>query len=114
MSNNINNLSKQELAELIFNDELKTLVSSTLTNHYGVKTVEYRQLTYGVGIQLTGSDSFGFILGAISKVTGIATESFGVLGENKDTKTAFYAYLPEKDKGLYRRLKSRNIIINKN
>jgi hypothetical protein len=114
MSSNINNLSKQELAELIFDEELKTLVSSTLTNHYGVKSVEYRPLNYGVGIQLTGSDSFGFILGAISKVTGIAIESFGILGENKDAKTAFYAYLPEKDKSLHRRLKSRNILINKN
>lgn len=114
MNNNINNPSKQELAELIFDDELKTLVSSTLTNHYGVKTVEYRPLSYGIGIYVTGSDSFGFILGAIVKVTGIAIDSFGILGEHKEEKTAFYAYLPEKDKTLYRKLKARNIIINKN
>ena len=102
----INNMSKQELANLVFNDELKTLVSTTLTNHYGVKNVDYKPLTYGVGIEIQGSDSFRFILAAIGKVTGISTDAFSILGENEDEKTAFYAYLPEKDKALHRRLKS--------
>lgn len=100
-----NTLSKLELANMVFDDELKNIVSTTLINHYGVANVEYKQLSCGIGISIKGSDSFRFILSAIGKITGIPTDAFGVLEENKNAKTAFYAYLPEKDKALSRKLK---------
>jgi len=73
---NNSNINKQELATLVFNEELKSNVENTLKNHYGVKTVNYRLMTYGMGIEISGSDSFDFIRGAMVKVSWIANRNF--------------------------------------
>ena len=102
-----NNMTKQELAAFVFNDELKAAVRNTLTNHYGVKEVNYRLLNYGMGIEISGSDSFTFIRDAMTKVSGLAVETFSVLGENVEKGTAFYVYLPEKDRVLQKKLNKK-------
>jgi len=102
-----NNMTKQELAAFVFNDELKAAVRNTLTNHYGVKEVKYRLLNYGMGIEISGSDSFNFIRDAMTKVSGLAVETFSVLAENAEMGTAFYVYLPEKDRGLQKKLSKK-------
>jgi hypothetical protein len=102
---NNSNINKQELATLVFNEELKSNVENTLKNHYGVKTVNYRLMTYGMGIEISGSDSFDFIRGAMVKVSGLPTETFSIISEDKKSQSAFYVYMPEKDKALNRRIR---------
>lgn len=107
MSNS--NINKQELATFVFNEQLKSDVENTLKNHYGVKTVNYRLMPYGMGIEISGSDSFDFIRGAMVKVSGLPTETFSVMSEDKKSQTAFYVYMPEKDKSLNRRIRQNKI-----
>ena len=100
-------MTKRELAAFIFNDELKAAVRNTLTHNYGVKEVNYRLLNYGMGIEISGSDSFTFIRDAMCKVAKLPAETFSVLGENAEKGTAFYVYLPEKDRALQKRLNKK-------
>lgn len=100
----MNNMSKQELAAFVFNNELQTTVRNTLRNHYGVKEVNYSLLNYGMGIEILGSASFTFIRNAMTKVSGLSDETFSVLRENAETSTAFYVYMPEKDRSLQKRM----------
>lgn len=97
-------MSKQELASLVFTDKVKTDVENTLKCHYGVKDVNYRLLNYGMGIEISGSDSFGFIKGAVAKVTGLPSDTFSIMSEDTEKRCAFYVYMPEKDKMVYRRI----------
>jgi hypothetical protein len=103
------NMNKQELATLVFDDKLKADIENTLKNHYGVKSVNYRLLTYGMGIEISGSDSFNFIRSAVIKVTGLPTETLSIISEDEKNGSAFYAYLPEKDKTINKRIRAQKI-----
>ena len=98
------NISKQELSSLVFTEQVKTDVENTLKSHYGVKNVNYRLLNYGMGIEISGSDSFNFIKGAVVKVTGLPSETFSVMSEDQEKCCAFYVYMPEKDRMVYKRI----------
>jgi len=105
-----NNINKQELAQLVFDDKLKSDVDNTLKNYYGVKTVNYRLLTYGMGIEISGSNNFNFIHGAVIKVTGLPSETISIISEDEKNGFAFYAYLPEKDKTINKRIRTQKIL----
>lgn len=103
-----NNMSMQEIAAAVFNDGLKTLVRNTLKNHYGIQEVSYRPLAYGMGIITSGSSNFEFIRSAIVKIAGISMDTIRILEEDSTKNTAFYAYMPEKDKTIQRKLRKQS------
>jgi hypothetical protein len=98
----MNNLSRLEMANLILNtDQLKNLLCKT----YGVKDVSFKDLSYGIGIDISGVDSFLFIKNAIVKTLDVSDDTIAVLSESNRKKFASYVYLPEKDRKLHKRLK---------
>lgn len=104
------NLNNQELAAIVFNDALKAKVSNALKNRYGIREVNYKSMNYGMGIIISGNNNFDFIRGTIEKVTGIPIDSFNIIVEDKENNTAFYVYMPEKDKNLQRKLHKQSKI----
>lgn len=98
-------MTKMQMAELVFTDIVKQDLSNLLKNKYGVSEISFKDMTYGVGIEINGSDRFNFIKSAITNVCGVELETISILSENLEKKKAFYAYLPEKDRNLQRRLR---------
>ncbi len=49
--------------------------------------------------------SEGNIGKAMVKVSGLPTETFSIISEDKKSQSAFYVYMPEKDKALNRRIR---------
>ena len=101
----MSNMTKTEMAGLVFTDDVKRNLVSLLKTNYGVSDINFKDMTYGLGIEINGTDSFNFIKGAITKTIGINLNTISVLSENLKEKKAFYAYLPEKDTLLQKRLK---------
>jgi hypothetical protein len=56
-------------------------------------------------MEINGTDRFNFIKGAITKTIGVNLNTLSILSENVKEKKAFYAYMPEKDVVLQKRLK---------
>lgn len=101
----MNQLSKIEMAKLVITEDVKSKITNMLCSFYGATDVQYCDLTYGIGINISGSSSFRFIKSAIVKVLNVTEDTIGVLGESDKNLTASYVYLPEKDKNLQRKLK---------
>ena len=101
----MNELSKIDMANLVFNEDKKAKIKDVLCSFYGAKDVQYKDLSYGLCIEISGTDSFRFIKSAIGKVLEVSEDTLGVLGENKNSQKASYVYLPEKDKNLHKKLK---------
>jgi len=99
------NMTRTEMAGLVFTDVVKRNLISLLKTNYGVEDINFKDTTYGLGIEINGSDSFNFIKGAITKTIGINVNTLSVLSENAKERKAFYAYMPEKDVVLQKRLK---------
>jgi hypothetical protein len=101
----MNELSKIDMANLVFSEDKKAKIKNVLCSKYGATDVQYRDLTYGICIDVMGTDSFRFVKNAIVKELDVHEETLTVLGESKRTLKASYVYLPEKDKVLNKRLK---------
>jgi hypothetical protein len=101
----MNELSKIDMANLVFSQDKKAKIKNVLCDKYGATDVQYRDLTYGICIDVMGTDSFRFVKNAIVKELDVHEETLTVLGESKRTLKASYVYLPEKDKVLNKRLK---------
>lgn len=99
------NMSKIEMAGLVFTDNVKQNLSNLLKNHYGVTDVNFKDMSYGVAMEINGTDRFNFIKGAITKTIGINLNTLSILSENVKEKKAFYAYMPEKDLVLQKKIK---------
>ena len=67
----MSNMSKTEMADLVFTDVVKQNLANLLKNHYGVTDVFYKNMSYGVAMEINGTDRFNFIKGAITKTIGI-------------------------------------------
>lgn len=103
------NLSKQEMISLVFTDKVKTNLKSFLSEKYKVTQVNYKPLDYGLGIEIIGSNSFTFIKNSLAKISGVSIDTIAVLKEDENNLLAYYAYMPEKDKNLQKKFKSKNI-----
>jgi hypothetical protein len=101
----MNELSKIDMANLVFSQDKKAKIKDVLCSKYGATDVQYRDLTYGICIDVIGTDSFRFVKNAIVKALDVHEETLTVLGESKRSLKASYVYLPEKDKVLNKRLK---------
>jgi len=101
----MNELSKIDMANLVFSQDKKTKIKDVLCSKYGATDVQYRDLTYGICIDVVGTDSFRFVKNAILNTLDVHEDTLSVLGESKRTLKASYVYLPEKDKVLNKRLK---------
>ena len=101
----MNELSKIDMANLVFSEDKKIKIKNVLCDKYGATDVQYRDLSYGICIDVVGTDSFRFVKNAIMKTLDVQEETLTVLGESKRSMKASYVYLPEKDKALYKRLK---------
>jgi hypothetical protein len=101
----MNRLSKIEMAKMVLTEDKKNKITDILRSFYGVTDVKYRDLTYGISIDVSGTNNFRFIKSAIIKVLEVSDDTIGVLGESEKTASASYVYLPEKDRGLHKKLK---------
>lgn len=93
------------MANLVFNQDKKAKIRDVLCSFYGVKDVQYKDLNYGICIEISGTDSFRFVKNAIGKVLDVNEDTISILVENRKDQSASYVYLPEKDKNLHKRLK---------
>jgi len=100
-----NNITKKEMAGLVFTDIVKQSLVNLLKTNYGVSDINFKDMNYGLSMEINGSDRFYFIKNAIVKTSGVDLNTISILSENLDKKKALYAYLPEKDKNLLKRLK---------
>jgi|APGre2960657404_1045060.scaffolds.fasta_scaffold06497_3 hypothetical protein len=105
----MNELSKIDMANLVFSEDKKAKIKDILCSFYGATDVQYKSLNYGICIEISGTDSFRFIKNAIGKVLEVSEDTLSVLGENKKSQKASYVYLPEKDKALYKKLKKSTV-----
>ncbi len=105
----MNELSKIDMANLVFSQDKKIKIKDMLCSKYGATDVQYRDLTYGICIDVVGTDSFRFVKNAILNTLDVHEDTLSVLGESKRTLKASYVYLPEKDKVLNKRLKKLKI-----
>lgn len=101
----MNALSKIDMANMVLNADKKKQIKQMLCEKYGATEVLYKDLSYGIGIDVIGTDSFWFIKNAILKTLNVSEDTLSVLGESTRTLKASYVYLPEKDKVLTKRLK---------
>jgi hypothetical protein len=101
----MNELSKIDMANLVFSEDKKIKIKNVLCDKYGATDVQYRDLSYGICIDVVGTDSFRFVKNVIMKTLDVHEETLSVLGESKRSMKASYVYLPEKDKVLNKRLK---------
>ena len=101
----MNELSKIDMANLVFSQDKKIKIKDVLCSKYGATDVQYRELTYGICIDVVGTDSFRFVKNAILNTLDVHEDTLSILGESKRTLKASYVYLPEKDKVLNKRLK---------
>jgi hypothetical protein len=93
------------MANLVFSEDKKIKIKNVLCDKYGATDVQYRDLSYGICIDVVGTDSFRFVKNVIMKTLDVHEETLSVLGESKRSMKASYVYLPEKDKVLNKRLK---------
>lgn len=107
----MNELTKIDMANLVFSEDKKAKIKNVLCTMYGATDVQYRDLSYGICIDVIGTDSFRFVKNAILKTLDVQEETLTVLGESKRTLKASYVYLPEKDKVLNRRLKKTKVTV---
>lgn len=105
----MNGLTKIDMANLVLSEDKKIKIKNVLCTMYGATDVQYRDLSYGICIDVVGTDSFRFIKNAILKTLDVHEETLSVLGESKRSLKASYVYLPEKDKVLNRRLKKTKV-----
>lgn len=103
----MNTMSKLEMATLVVNEDKKSKIKDVLCSFYGAKDVQYSDLTYGVRIDVHGTDSFRFIKSAITKVLQVNEDTLAILSESKKDMYASYVYLPEKDRTLNKKLKRK-------
>jgi len=106
----MNELSKIDMANLVFSEDKKIKIKNVLCDKYGATDVQYRDLSYGICIDVVGTDSFRFVKNAILETLDVQEETLSVLGESKRSMKASYVYLPEKDKVLNKRLKRAKTI----
>lgn len=93
------------MAGLVFTHAVKQNLVNLLKNHYGVTDVNFKDMSYGVAMEINGTDRFNFIKGAITKTIGINIDTLSILSEDAKQCKAFYVYMPEKDVVLQKRLK---------
>ena len=101
----MNNMTRTEMAGLVFTHDVKQNLVNLLKNHYGVTDINFKDMSYGLAMEINGTDRFDFIKGAIIKTIGINLNTISILSENIKERKAFYAYMPEKDLVLQKRLK---------
>ena len=101
----MNNMTRTEMAGLVFTHDVKQNLVNLLKNHYGVTDINFKDMSYGLAIEINGTDRFDFIKGAIIKTIGINLNTISILSENVKERKAFYAYMPEKDLVLQKKLK---------
>lgn len=101
-------LTKLEMANMVLNEDKKNQIKNVLKSHYGVVDVQYKDLSYGICIEIDGASNFRFIKSAIIKVLEVNEDTVSILAENEQKSKATYVYLPEKDKALNKRLKKLN------
>jgi len=101
----MNNLSKIEMASFVLNEDKKNNIKELLCSFYGASDVNYRDVSYGICIDVIGSCNFRFVKNAIKKTLDVPDESIGILSESDEKSLATYVYMPEKDKSLQKRLK---------
>lgn len=107
----MNTISKIETAQLVLTDEKKKQIVDVLKSHYGVGDVQYKDMNYGISIDIDGITSFRFIKQAIIKILNINDDALSILSENEKLNKATYVYLPEKDKNVTRLLKKINKLV---
>ena len=93
------------MAGLVFTHDVKQNLVNLLKNHYGVTDINFKDMSYGLAMEINGTDRFDFIKGAIIKTIGINLNTISILSENVKERKAFYAYMPEKDLVLQKKLK---------
>lgn len=98
-------LTKLEMANMVLNEDKKNQIKNLLKSHYGVNDVQYKDLSYGICIEIDGGKSFRFIKSAITKVLDVNDDTISILSESEEKSKASYVYLPEKDRALNKRLK---------
>lgn len=103
----MNNLSRIEQANLTFNSSKREQLKELLYKTYGATGVNFRELSYGIAIDINGTDSFRFIRNAITKFLDVKEDTISVLLESEKKKFASYVYLPEKDRKLQKRLRNK-------
>ena len=101
----MNNMTRTEMAGLVFTHDVKQNLVNLLKNHYGVTDINFKDMSYGLAMEINGTDRFDFIKGAIIKTIGINLNTISILSENVKERKAFYAYMPEKDLVLQKKLK---------
>jgi hypothetical protein len=101
----MNTLSKIDMANMVLSADKKMQLKQMLCEKYGASDVLYKDLSYGIGIDVIGTDSFRFVKSAIVKTLNVSEDTLSVLGESTRSLKASYVYLPEKDKVLTKRLK---------
>ena len=101
----MNSMTKTEMAGLVFTDIVKQNLVNLLKTHYGVSDINFKDMNYGLSMEINGSDRFNFIKNAIVKTCNVDLNTISILSENMDKKKALYAYLPEKDRNLQKKLK---------
>ena len=92
------------MANLVVNENKKVIIKDMLCKFYGATDVTYKDMPYGILIEVSGTDSFRFIKDAIVKTLEVKETALSVLNENKKALTASYIFLPEKDQNLSKKL----------
>lgn len=101
----MNVMTKLEMANLVLSEDKKANLKDLLCSFYGAKDVQYRELPYGIGIDIKGPCTYRFVKNAIINHLSVTEETISVLGESEKDMCATYVYMPEKDKNLQRKLK---------
>lgn len=101
----MNTMTKLEMANLVLDEDKKSKLKDLLCSFYGAKDVQYRELPYGIAIDIKGSCTFRFVKNAIVNHLEVTSDTISVLGESDKDMCATYVYLPEKDKNLQRKLR---------
>lgn len=101
----MNVMTKLEMANLVLNEDKKADLKDLLCSFYGAKDVQYKELSYGIGIDIKGPCTYRFVKHAIINLLKVSEDTISVLLESEKDMCATYVYLPEKDKNLQRKLK---------
>lgn len=88
-----------------FDDITISRLRIALRDRYKINEVHINDLSYGLKIEMIGSDCFNFIRDAIVNVCNVPSESLMEFERDVNSKRYSLVYFPEKDSGLKRMLK---------
>ena len=93
---------------VVFNDNLINDLTYRLKDLYKVNEVRCSDLSYGLRLDIIGSDSFKFIRDSVVRISKIPSDSLLEFGRDVDNKQLSLVYFPEKDRQLVKILSKRN------